>query len=123
MTQETPVVVEEKAFREAYAMGYERFDGIQLYEGEEFDLAPFTDSAEYANHILPRLRALAGFEDSGYGTYTGNRDIVIVSESDLEDMPISGDLTESHYLYNELVDEFRNGAYKAVDNSRTVAPQ
>jgi hypothetical protein len=29
----------------------------------------FTESAHYANHVGPELRRLAGYEDSGMGTY------------------------------------------------------
>jgi len=49
-----------------------------------------TQSARYANFILPQLRKLAGFEDSGTGTY---------GEGD----------EENYYNLEEMYDEFFEG--------------
>ena len=37
--------------------------------GEYWDEEPLIQSAEWANDHMPELRAMAGFSDSGYGTY------------------------------------------------------
>jgi hypothetical protein len=70
------------AKKEAYQAGFEKFhlaladEGVnELTEKEREDLSinldMFTGSAEYANIILPRLRSLAGYTDTGgHGTFT-----------------------------------------------------
>ena len=72
-----------EAHREAYELGYSEAMPIDTADPEiatddpeqaadetpELLEAP-TDSARYANHIAPKLRAIAGYHDSGHGTYT-----------------------------------------------------
>ena len=56
----------------------------------------YCQTAEYANHILPELRKMAGYADNGKGTYT-----------------IEGD----EFLYQELVDQFWIGFHEAIDEA------
>lgn len=59
----------------------------------------YPQSAAWANNIEPRLRALAGFTDSGTGTYT------------------EGDMKNQQIL-NELVDEFWRGVHDQITEQR-----
>lgn len=115
----TVKVIDEWAAKEdAYSEGYERFSRFDGEETEDFDFAPFTDSAEWANHILPRLRATAGYDDvendeqTRTGTYQIENQIVLVEEPD--DEPAVGELTDGHFFFEDLVDCYRSGAYDAA---------
>jgi len=68
-------------------------DDVHTYVGESY-----SQTAEYANHILPHLRKLAGYGDNGKGTYT------IEEEGD-------------KFLYDELVDQFWIGFHEAIDEA------
>lgn len=63
----------EEAKVRAYELGW---DEGSTFEGEYSDVEPEevpeypTDSAHYANVILPKLRGIAGYADSGHGTFT-----------------------------------------------------
>lgn len=63
-----------------------------------------TESARWCHHILPDLRAVAGYDDSGMGTYTLDPD------------------DECHYRLDELTDAYRcgyvDGALAAVEQAR-----
>lgn len=66
----------------AYRLGYQETESFrweledigasteeEAIQSAHRSLSAFTDSARYANIILPQLRELAGYEDSGHGTY------------------------------------------------------
>lgn len=58
----------------------------------------YVQSAQYANHILPELRELAGYEDTtGAGTYTRRPN------------------DEATHLYEEIVNEFWEGVYQGIE--------
>ena len=117
MTDNTiPVVVEPEAKEEAYRMGYKRFH--ERPDGEDRDeywFSHYAESAEWADNKLPKLRAMAGAKDRGHGTYTEHRDIVVVQEPD--DRPMVGIEWNSSRLFEELVDQFRNGAHDKVEGN------
>jgi hypothetical protein len=109
------VVVADRVEEKAYLLGYRRFEGIGTPEGEEIDLEGFRGGAEYANHVLPDLRALAGHSDAGHGTYKVGGEIVIVDEADLDDDPITGETWTAEDYLNVLVDRWHDGARDALD--------
>lgn len=75
--------------QEAYDMGRE--DAPDDLEAE-LDVDGYTQSSQWSNHVLPKLRKLANFQDkTGAGTYT---------------YPPSGD---NEYLLEELVNEYLRG--------------
>ena len=80
-----------------------------------FDLAPFRESAAYANHVLPTLRAAAGFSDAGQGTYQETRQVAAVTPGCEGDRPADARLTTSDRLLDVLVDAWDRGAHDAVD--------
>lgn len=101
--------------RDAYEYGYDRFEFGDPVPREEIDMSFFTDTAEYANTVLPRLRRLAGFGDSGFGTYTEVRDVIGVSQEAAAELAadagwIDADVIDSWDLFDDLVDEFHDGA-------------
>lgn len=114
MPEEIAVVKPYYAKEEAFKLGREEFSGIQDREG--FDLSPYKSSARWANTVAPRLRAMAGFEDStGKGTFTGNRKVAAVKPGCEEDTPAEAELVEARHIHEELVEAFDNGAFSAVD--------
>ena len=110
---DTAVIDIEQAKIEAYKDGYGRFEGFDGLEQEGFDLGPFYDSAIYANIVLPAMRAAAGYADDGPGTYTVEREVVVVPKSSMmDDRPIEaeGPVPSSHIL-SELTNAWSMGAY------------
>lgn len=111
------VVVADRAEEQAYELGYERFEAFENSADEqtELDLSAFTSSSEYANEVLPALRALAGRDDAGHGTYQVGGEIVIVDAANLEDDPITGDRRTTEEYVSVLVDRWHDGARDAFD--------
>lgn len=118
MTETVTIVDATRAKVEAYQMGHGRFSDLSGEEAEGFDLAPFKDSATWANHVAPQLRAMAGFADGGHGTYQQDRQVVAVTPQTEGDQPRDGELMESaRYIHDELVQAFDMGAYDGVEGS------
>jgi hypothetical protein len=114
MPEQIAVVKPHYAKEEAYNDGYERFEAMDIEESEDFDLAPFQDSATYANHVLPNLRAMAGFGDSGHGTHTENRKVAAIKPGCEEDEPAEAELLASRHLIDELTNAWTAGAHDAA---------
>lgn len=116
MTEQIAVVVEQAAVEDAYEMGYDRFEGQELDAevADEWDYSYFTETATYSNIVQPALRAIAGYGDSGTGTYTENRTIVLVDAADLDDEPTVGDEYNAKDFSQVLYDRFADGARDAV---------
>lgn len=115
MTDNTiPVVVKPEVKEKAYRMGYERFEERPKDEDkDEYWFDHYTESAEWANNKDPKLRAMAGANDHGHGTYTEHRDIVVVQDAD--DRPMEGTEYDSQFLHGELVKHYKNGAHDKVE--------
>jgi hypothetical protein len=108
----TAVVVDQEAKERAYELGFNEFSGMETPENDRLELEFFTDSARYANIVAPKLRAIAGHADSGTGTFTTNRDIILVDERDLEDRPIEGDSWNARDYYSDVIhDAWRQGCH------------
>jgi hypothetical protein len=106
------------ATEEAYNMGYKRFSDLSGEETKDFDLAPYHGSAEYCNHVLPKLRCMAGFADpGGHGTWQGHRQVAAIRPGCEEDEPAEADLADARTLHDTLVEAFTAGAYDAVDGN------
>ncbi len=63
-----------------------------------------TQSAEYANSILPELRKMAGFEDSGIGTFRE------VPYGDSDDHKLS-------QIHSELVTAYHEGFFEGLQEA------
>lgn len=87
--------------KEAYEMGYDRFAVADTVDDPE--LHYFKESAEWCNTILPKLRCMSGYSDSGHGTYT----TVETVETEIQEV-------ESHHLLDEIVSAWDMGARDAL---------
>ena len=114
------VVVLETAVEEAYRMGYMRFNSADEIDSDEdihMALDGFIQSAEWANTVLPSLRATAGYADGGRGTYQLARDVALIRHYEMDDRPIEAEQLNSSYLYDDLVDAFQYGAIDAMEGN------
>ena len=114
MADTIAVVKPRYRLEEAYRMGYGKFEDAEVGDPEQFDLSAYHGSAEYSNHVLPDLRAMAGFDDSGYGTYTQDRKVAAVELGCEEDEPAPATIMDAHSVFERLVDAFNAGVYDAV---------
>lgn len=122
MGEEIAVVKPYYAVEEAYNMGYSKFSGTDTDESGRVDLAPYHSTADYANNVLPRLRAMAGYADAGHGTYQEHRKVAAVDAGCEEDEPAEAELREASHIFNSLVDAFNNGAYDAIEGREKSVP-
>lgn len=107
----------------AYKMGFERFQDLDGEETEGFDLAPFKSGAHWSNTLAPKLRAMAGYDDRGHGTYTDERQVAAIVPGAEEDEPAEAELTDAHHIYTELVKAFDRGAYDAAEGREQEPPE
>jgi hypothetical protein len=121
------VIPEDDVLDAAYRMGYQRFEDADSIEEEGGDpleaLSHFKEMATYCNSIAPRLRALAGYVDSGPGTYTVERDVVVVPGHAQDDVPRDGKHMGLTWVHEKVVDAFDRGALDALegrDNGATA---
>jgi len=121
MAQIIPVVKIDDAKEQAYDTGYDKFSEVPVDDPETFDLEGFRDSADYANNVLPSLRALAGHEDGVYGTWTGDRDVAILEAHQEDDVPAKCVVTMASDLLDELLEAWERGAYDAANGEERYA--
>ena len=117
MSETISVVRPAYALEEAYRMGHDEFSDLRGEEAENFEFRYFTDTARWANFILPKLRAMAGYADTAGGTYTDERRIAAIRPGCEEDTPAEARLIDGHHLFTSLVDAYRTGAYDAVEDT------
>ncbi len=116
MTEKIAVIKPYYLKEEAYKMGHDRFKDVEA-DIEEFELSHFKETATWANNVAPKLRAMAGFDDSGPGTYTVHRRVAAIEPGCEEDEPAEAELTDPHDIHEELVRAFDMGAYDAVEDT------
>jgi len=127
------VVNMDVVLEHAYDWGYDEFVGIDV-DGDvrvhgsghdsleledvvrEYDPYMITDSARYANIILPALRQMSGYADAGAGTYAYTRDVVAVGQEVAHQYVTEGDEVASSELLDEVVSKFFEGAHDAVED-------
>jgi hypothetical protein len=125
-TTDVETILIPEVMRDAYDWGYERFhlalaDKRDLTDSEREEVAInldlYTQSAEWANNILPALRAMAGYSDPmGVGTYTTlEGDLEVIDPEGYKDrnvMRIEGRAEDiAPGILDGLVDEFFQGAW------------
>jgi|APHM01.1.fsa_nt_gi hypothetical protein len=112
------VIPEADVLDEAYRMGYTRFEDAETVDEEDSDalegLSHYKEMASYINNVAPRLRALAGYVDSGPGTYQVERKVVVVPHHAQEDVPRDGKLMAIRYVHEAVQDAFDRGALDAM---------
>jgi hypothetical protein len=99
---------------EAHRMGYAEFKGHDTATDPEVDPYFITDSARWANVIQPQLRAMAGFDDSGVGTYTISRDVAAINPGTEEDEPSTAQLMAAQRVLELLNKAYFDGAHDAL---------
>lgn len=110
------VVLEADAIDTAYAMGYDRFDEAPPEVDDTFEaLSHYKETAEFINSVHPDLRALAGYVDSGPGTYTVKRKTVVVNVGNEDDSPMDGVQMDPQYVEDKLVRAFDQGALDSMN--------
>jgi hypothetical protein len=114
MTDEIAVVKPYYRREEAYRKGYEAFSDTDLPDEAEPDIDGLRESARYANHVLPDLRAMAGHADRGHGTYNENRQVAAIKPGCEEDEPAAARLTEATRVFGSLLRAWERGAYDAL---------
>jgi hypothetical protein len=114
MSEEIAVVKPHYYTEKAYKKGYARFADQELPDDEMPSLEGFTQSAAYANHVLPGLRSMAGFDDSGPGTYTIERKVAAIHPGCEEDEPAEAVLVPSQRVFDCLIEAWRDGAHDAM---------
>jgi len=117
MTEEITVVCECDAMDEARSMGYRRYadmDAAMIVESWPLEYA---SHGSWDTHILPTLRCLAGYGDSGYGTYQQRQDVALIQDGDESDMPADAVVLDSGHLLDDLVVSWQDGAHTAVTDT------
>lgn len=123
MSDSVAVLIGHDPIVDAYDEGYEEFQHLTEDEDNGFEFSYFTESDRWANNIAPGLRALAGFADSGTGTYRIERKVAVVDHADVDDVPADGVLMGSAEVYDALVDAYREGAHDAVRGAEWTEPE
>jgi len=123
MTQDIVVVEEARSKDEAEAMGFRRFEGMEIPAPHVDPVEPFHDSAQWANHVLPTLRCMAGYRDSGHGTWQIGGGIALIEDGEESDQPADAVKMQAGNYLGELVDAWHQGAYRAVEQAGSEVDQ
>lgn len=116
MTEHTiGVVPEAETLNEAYNMGFDRYEPAEGEVDPAAALDGISDSAEWANIIAPKLRALAGYVDSGHGTYRVERTVAVVRTGDGDDLPRDAVQVDPNHVFEKVVDAYRTGVSDALE--------
>lgn len=108
------VIQEADALDSAYQMGYDMFDEPPA-GGEPIEaLGHYKESAEWANTVAPKLRATAGFVDSGKGTYNVLRKVIVVPDGSEHDSPADGVQMGIGHVKDAIFSAFDKGALDAM---------
>jgi hypothetical protein len=121
MSDTIPVVRESYARDTAEQRGYNKFADMDETQVVNADPTMITDSAWWANHELPRLRAMAGADDHGHGTYTDHQDIALIPVGDEDDRPAEAELLRAQQFSRHVFQAYRDQAYQCYCQQRKEA--
>lgn len=113
------VIPEAEAIHDAYMMGFNRFDEME-FDHESDDLTPHDrlnsakEMGTFINNVDPKLRALAGHVDSGPGTYTVQREVVVIPHGNEDDIPMDGKHMSAQHVLSCIQEAFDQGAIDAM---------
>lgn len=114
MTEQIAVVKPYYYTEQAYDKGYDRFADGDPVDDPFAGLDGFREGSTYANHVLPGLRSMAGYDDSGPGTWTVDREVAAIHRGCEEDEPATADLVHCERVFNALVKAWTDGALDAL---------
>jgi len=121
MSDTIPVVYESTALDDAEDLARQEYHDIPLVALEADEFRVRTDSAHWANGIAPELRALSGFEDSGYGCYQQDREIALVPTGCGDDRPAEAELLRAQQFSRDVFQAYRDQAYQCYCQQRKEA--
>jgi len=117
MSEYITVVCECDAKDEARSMGYRRYADMAAAEIVAAWPVHYTEHGSWDTHILPTLRCLAGYGDSGYGTYQQRQEVALIRDGDESDMPADAVVLDSGHLLDDLIVSWQDGAHTAVTDT------
>jgi hypothetical protein len=118
MTADIIVVEEAESKDQVEAMARRRYSDIPPIALESGDFRVRTDGSEWANHIAPTIRCIAGHRDNGTGCWTHDGQIALIPDGDELDTPAEAEtLTASQYA-QELHRVYREEAYAQYERQR-----
>lgn len=113
MSETITVVTEADALDDAYQMGYSRYESMPADEIAANRVQP-TEHGIDDKHILPSLRAVAGFDDIGVGTYNSSQEIALIENGDESDNPATAVKMRSEAFLDHVIRSWRKGAFDAM---------
>jgi hypothetical protein len=118
MTAEIIVVEEAESKDKVEAMARRRYSDIPPLALESGEFRVRTDGSEWANHIAPTIRCVAGHRDNGTGCWTHDGQIALIADGDELDTPAEAEtLTASQYA-QELHRVYRDTAHEEYSRQR-----
>ena len=118
MTEDIIVVREAHALDEAEAMARRRYSDLPDVAVASDDFCVRTDGAEWANHIAPTLRCLAGYRDSGMGTWGVNGEIALIPDGCEDDRPSEATVMKASVFVSKVHQAYREAAYRQYRQQR-----
>lgn len=118
MTEDIIVVREAHALDEAEAMAQRRYSDLPREVVASEDFVVRTDGAEWANHIAPTLRCLAGYRDSGMGTWSVNGEIALIPDGCEQDRPSEALTLKASVFVSDVHKAYRETAYRQYEQQR-----
>ncbi len=117
MSENITVVTEVEALDEAYDLGRQMYNDMTAADiAEAYPIRP-TEHGQYDTSILQELRAIAGFDDSGYGTYNQNADIALIECGNEDDVPAEATIIESRMFLDDVIEAYQRGAIDTVHHT------
>lgn len=114
MSETITVVTEADALDTAYQMGYSRYESMTAADIAAAGPIHPTEHGAWDTHILSSLRAVAGFDDMGVGTYNSSQEIAVIENGDESDSPATAEKMESQMFLDTVIDNWRAGAFDAM---------
>jgi hypothetical protein len=118
MTADIIVVEEAESKDQVEAMARRRYSDIPptALAADRFDVR--TDGAEWANHIAPTIRCIAGHRDNGYGTWTHDGQIALIPDGNELDTPAEAETLKASQYAQELHRVYRDTAHEEYSRQR-----
>ena len=121
MSETITVVTEADALDTAYQMGYSRYESMAAADIAAAGSIHPTEHGAWDRHILPSLRAVAGFDDMGVGTYNSSQEIALIENGDESDSPATAVKMRSEAFLDHVIRSWRKGAFDAMKETMEEA--
>jgi hypothetical protein len=121
MSETITVFTEADALDDAYQMGYSRYESMTAADIAAAGPIHPTEHDAWDTHILSSLRAVAGFDDMGVGTYNMIQEIAVIETGDESDSPATAQKMEAYMFLDTVIDNWRAGAFDAMKETMEEA--